>query len=184
MKSAVLRLESFASVTVAPMPAPTVEDVDAAYQAGYADGLAAGRQAALDDLTQQLAQIGGALRDNDIENSRIRNETLATVQPVLAAIVQTLGQSSIRERLLAALGQELEMLARHGDTAVLKIRCPPDLDQDVAQCIARAGFANIALEPCDMTGAEIVTQGGRIHFSPEKPAQDMIELLSEISMRE
>lgn len=185
MMSAALRLESFGQGALA-MTAPVLQaDVDHAFHQGHERGLAEGREASLEALAAELRHVGSALNHADNDMARLRRETLASIEPVLAAIVETLGQASMRERLMTAIHDELLTLTRHETQARLRIRCGPDLHDDVRDCITRSGVI-VALDGSDpaLTGAEISVEGGTIRIDPAKPVSDMLSLIAEISIEE
>lgn len=182
MTSAALRLESFGyAVTQRPRILSPV-DIDQAYHDGHECGLADGREASLDTLSRELAQICQSMHLMEAEAVKIRRDALASVGPILTAIVDLLGPASSRERLLAALGDELGRIVQSGSVPKLQIKCAPDLRADLQDCIDRAGIQGASLDDSDaaMSGAELFINGGSISFDPSRAMTEIKNLIAEL----
>lgn len=186
MKSAALRLESFAFEM---MQRPTVfspVDIDQAYHDGHERGLAEGREHSMDRLSGELAQICQSMHLTEAEATKIRRETLASVGPILTAIVELLGPVSSRERLLAALGDELGRIVQSGTLPKLQIKCAPDLRADLQDCLDRAGIQGATLDDSDpaMQGADLFINGGSISFDPARAVTEIKTFIAELQTEE
>jgi len=167
LTAAALRLESFAARPGLAVPPPD-RGIEHAYQEGYEQGLNDGREASLDGLRAELARLGHSLHAGEDEAARIRREALSELQPVLSGLVELLGTASSAPRLLAALEGELRQAASRNAGAVLCIRAPTDMLEDIRDCVAQAGLTNAVLEdggPARAT-AEIRSESGRAEFDP------------------
>lgn len=180
-----LRLESFGQGVIPAHLPPTAADVAQAYQDGLSQGLAQGRQADIDTLAVELRRTGVAMRDAMTETARLRQQTLASVEPVLCAIVEALGAASSQARLLDAIRHELAAMLQQDGPAKLEISCAPHLHDAVRACLDRA-MTDVALTDADLqtTTAEIRIRGGLIRLDPDLTIQRMKTLISELSIEE
>lgn len=184
MKSAALRLDSFG---VAPARGPvqiTAADVEQAYHDGHERGLNEGREASLDLLAAELARMGRTLALLDQDQQRIRQETLSSVAPALALIIDLLGPAGARERLLSALQRELGRLVASGDPGQLRIRCAADLRPDIQDCLLRAGLRAGFEDSTDASGIELGIEGGTIRFDPMRPVAELLSIIDELRTEE
>lgn len=182
MKSASLRLESFS----APRPAQQVTpaDLDEAYHNGHEHGLAEGREASLDALTAEMARLRQSMVMLESREHQIRRETLASVAPALALIIDLLGPAGARERLFDKLQAELDRLAR-GDGSRIGIRCPTDMRSDVQNCLRKAGLqATLQDGATDSPAIEILADGGSIRLDPARPAAELRAIIDELHTEE
>lgn len=183
--SAALRLERFGAVAPTPTPV-TAADVDNAWHEGHEKGLAQGRERSLDALATELRQIGAALHLSEDQAARIRQDTLASVVPILQTIVDVLGPTFARDRLLDALQAELAQIARSGAVAQVTIRCAPDLGADIRDCAARASDVPVTVDDSDphVAGAEIRLHGGSIALDPMRAVSGIKTLIGELNHEE
>lgn len=179
MKSAGLRLESFS----APRPAQQVTqlELDGVYHSGHERGLAEGREASLDGLTAEMARLRQSLTLLESREQQIRRETLASVAPALALIIDLLGPAGARERLLDKLRAELDRLAQGDGSSRIGIRCPTDMRSDVQTCLRKAGLHAVVQDgPSDNPGIEILANSGSIRLDPNRPAAELRAIIDEL----
>lgn len=179
MKSASLRLESFAAARTTPQP--TAAELDEAYHDGHERGLAEGRKASLDALTAEMARLRHGLSLLAEQEQAIRRDTLAAVTPALALIIDLLGRAGARERLLDALQAELARLVQTDGQGEVIIRCPIDMRHDIQPCLDRAGLqARLLDAQPGSPGIEITAQGGSIRLDPDRPATELRAIIDEL----
>lgn len=183
MKSASLRLESFAAPRVASQI--TSGDLDEAYHNGHERGLADGREASLDALTAEMGRLRQTLASLQNRDQEIRHETLVSVAPALALIIDLLGPAGARDRLLEALQTELARLTQGDARPRLAIRCPLDMRKDVEDCLSRAGLEATLQETAQTSpGIEIQANGGSIRLDPRRPAEELRAIIDELQSEE
>lgn len=183
MKTAGLRLESF----TAPRPPQPVTpaDLNEAYHSGHERGLAEGREASLDALTAEMARLRQSLTLLESREQQIRRETLASVAPALALIIDLLGPVGAREHLLGRLQAELDRLAQAESGTRIAVRCPADMRGDVEDCLRRAGLhAALRDSPADSPGIEILANHGSIRLDPSRPAAELRAIIDELHTEE
>lgn len=183
MKSAGLRLESF----TAPRPAQQVTqaDLDEAYHSGHERGLAEGREASLDGLIAEMARLRQSLTLLESREQQIRRETLASVAPALALIIDLLGPAGARERLLDKLQAELDRLAQGESRSRIGIRCPTDMRSDVQNCLRKAGLQAVVQDGTpDNPGIEVLANNGSIRLDPNRPAAELRAIIDELHIEE
>jgi len=185
LTAAALRLESFAVRPCPAAPPPDLE-VEHAYQEGYEQGLNDGRETSLDGLRAELASLGNGLRLSGDDAARIRREALDGLRPVLSGMIELLGRASSAQRLLTALEGELRQAASRDAGALLHIRAPTDMLEDIRDCVARAGLQNTALEDGgpSIASAEIRTGAGRTEFDPARTLAQIAAIIDDIFREE
>lgn len=168
MKPAVLRLDSFSSGPSAGARLAAAAERDEAFQLGYEKGLAEGREGSLDALTDALAGLGRDMQASQQAEAALRRELRAALAPVLDTIVDLLGPRSEKERLRHALGEELARIVEHVPDGTVILRCPQDLQPDLADCIDRARFPNARIEPLSagLDRVELAAGQGSIILDP------------------
>lgn len=182
MQAAVLRLESFDQGPVVPVaPGFTRADLDAAYERGRADGAAAARDGALADLTARLASFDASVQQMAAQRASVAADVIDALVPVLQAFADGALPDLAQARLQAGLRSELERLASGANPLVGVIRCGPDQQAFVQQCLDRLGSAGIAL---DATGPEATVElsldGGRVVFDQAALAGGFRALIGEL----
>lgn len=182
MKSAALRLESFAGPAILHRPAPTEADLEHAYQSGHERGLAEGREASLDRLSARIADFAQGLGASDAAAAATRRETIHALVPVLAALIDLLAPRSRRDWLLAAIGGEMLRLAEAGDGSTLVIHCPPDLQPDIQDCAARAGIDAARLRTLPLAGdtVELSVGPGSIALDPDRTLAEIRAIIDAL----
>ncbi|WJS83322.1 hypothetical protein [Paracoccus sp. TOH] len=186
MRPAALRLDSFAAGQARPARPRTAAEVEEAFHRGHEQGLAEGRERSLDALTQALAEIRQDMLVACQAEAALRREINAGLAPVLQAIVALLAPRSERERLRDALAGEIARLVEHAPDCRLVLRCPADLQPDLAECLDRAGLAEAQVENLS-AGArvvELLCGQGRIVFDPARVAADLTSIIDDIMTEE
>lgn len=181
MRTAALRLDSFSRAASRAGHAIAPAEIEDAFQRGHEKGLHEGRERSLDDLTRQLGALreeiaGAAQRDH-----ARRQEALASLAPVLSAIVDILAPRTAAGRLRDALAAELARLVEHPPAGRVLLRCPEDLRPDVEDCVAQSGLAAV-IEPSlsGGCGVELVASRGTIVFDPMRVADELKSIVNDI----
>lgn len=182
MTLAMFKLESF----TAPQAGQATEMVygqdaiDRAYAEGLASGLARKDDDELRNLGSGLERLGRALGDDAERRAALRNEAVAALAPILDAIVDSLAPADRSRQLEAALRDELSRLARMSSPLRARVACGQRLRELVEHCCAETGIEGVDLVDADSDRISLSLQGGRIDLSPEKIAQDIRALISEL----
>ncbi|WP_233253272.1 hypothetical protein [Paracoccus binzhouensis] len=164
----------------------TAADVEAAFHRGHEQGLTEGRERSLDALTRALEDMRQDMLATRQAEAALRREISAGLAPVLQAIVALLAPRSERERLRDALAAEIARLVEHAPDCRLILRCPADLQPDLADCLDRAGFAGARVEelPAGARMVELLCSQGRIAFDPARVATDLTAIIDDIMTEE
>lgn len=182
MKSAALKLESFAPPAPARPAAPTAEDVERASHEGYERGLREGREASLEALACELRQVSDNLSLRENERREVTEGVLVSLRPVLNGLVDLLAPLWARGALASALEQEIARCLRTQPRAALAIRCPPDLEEDVRDCVARISGHAIAVEHAGPgEPAALHLDEGRITLEPERILAGCRAIIDELT---
>lgn len=186
MNAIALRLESFGTRAADPEPSPTDTLAERAYQDGYERGLNHGREASLDALCAELARLGQHRDGRDAEAARIRRDTMADLRPVLTGLVALLGRASATDRLMVAVEAQLTKLAGTDPETSLQIRCPPDMAEDIRDCLARSGLRNASI--VDGAGDEPLVElrsgAGRTCLDPARMLDELGAVIADIFQEE
>ncbi|SMG33144.1 hypothetical protein [Paracoccus sp. J56] len=185
MNPIALRLESFTSPPPAAQAAITIAEEEA-FQNGYEKGFAEGRELSLDALTSALTTLHRDLLTAHKRESELRRDLQTALTPVLQAIVDLLAPRSEQERLCHALTAEIGQIIKHTPGQIITIRCPEDLQPDLADCLERAGILDARIEAAD-TGQSIVeltAAQGQIIFDPASAIAGLKSIINDIGARD
>lgn len=181
MSASILRLESFA---VKPLKSaekqPDPADVQAAYQDGYAAGVAATRDAELATLSADIQALRADLQLSDHAIAELRKNTVAELFPLLDAMLDALGPHCEAAQLRQALQAEL---AKVGDTAPLRrplIRYSSQHAAIVQSCIEQSELTGIRLEESDTPHTTILFETGLVQLDPAQLVQDLKAILDDL----
>ena len=111
-----------------------------------------------------------------------KNRVLVSLRPVLNGLVELLGPAWARSALVPAIEQEITRCLRTQPGAALSIRCPPDLEEDVRDCVARMGGHAIAVEraaPGEAVALHL--DEGRITVEPERILAGCRAIIDELT---
>lgn len=182
MRPAALRLDSFSSGAADAGQLAAAIEREEAFQCGYDKGLAEGREASLDALTQALAEFRRDMQIGQEKEAALRADLRKALAPVLHALVDLLGPRSQRERLRLALAEEVARIVEHAPDRMLVVRCPQDLHPDLADCLARAQFPQVRIEnlPPGREMVELVAGQGTILFDPAAAGAELKAIIDDI----
>lgn len=155
-------------------------DLDEAYANGLADGLSRKEDDEMRNLAAGLKRLEHALAEDGARRIELRNEAVATLLPLLEAIVDGMAPAHDGRRLETALRDELARLAHLATPLRARIACGAQLRGVVERCLSEGGIDGIELIETDGACISLSLQGGRIEISPEKIARDIRALLAEL----
>ncbi|WP_374327395.1 hypothetical protein [Paracoccus pantotrophus] len=182
MSPAALRLDSFSLGAAGAGGLAPAAEREEAFQCGYEKGLAEGREASLDALNQALADLRCDMRIGQEKEVALRAELRKALAPVLHALVDVLGPRSQRERLRLALADEVARIVEHAPDRALVVRCPQDLQPDLADCLGRGQFPQVRIEnlPPGREMVELVAGQGTILFDPAAACAELKAIIDDI----
>lgn len=182
MTLALFKLESFSAAQAGPAAQALYgqEAIDHAFAEGVASGLARREDDELRNLGAGLERLSRALGEDAERRTVLRNEAVAALAPILEAIVDSMAPADRSRQLESALQDELARLARLSSPLRARIACGPRLRGMIERCCAEAGIGEIDLTDTGSDRISLSLQGGRIELSPEKIAQDIRALISEL----
>ncbi|MBU2956819.1 hypothetical protein Q4511_14855 [Paracoccus sp. 1_MG-2023] len=179
MSVAVFRLESFGA-TAAPEPVFTRADLEAARAEGRQAALAEAQAAQHRDLTRALTELSAFIADDESRRRALRDEAVEALAPVLRQIVMVMAPLSASARMETALMAELNRISGEAPPLSAHITCSRDLRAMLDRCLAGTGLADITVTECDDGRLDLILQGGRIGFDPERVTRDLLEILEDI----
>lgn len=183
MHNSALRLESFDFPPVSFPPAPIFSqaDLDRAYLRGVSEGEMAARSAEADAVRNALAAFERSIATARDDRAAQRREAVATLSPMLEALIAGALPSLARARMQAAVITELQRLSENIQPLTGILRCDPELAPFLDACLQQGGFQDIQLDPSGAPGridAEIA--GGQLVFDKHAVARSLESLICEI----
>ncbi|VDS08060.1 hypothetical protein PARHAE_01241 [Paracoccus haematequi] len=183
MTLAVFKLESFGAAMAAQGAALTFsrEAVDQAFADGLAEGMARQADEQVRTLNAGLDRLARALADDEARRADLRREAVEALAPILTQILDCLAPVAESRRLEAALTEELLRLSRTAAPLRASVACGPALRAMVDRCLADCGLDGIEVTTTESDRISLSLHGGRIDLDPDRVAEDIRALLSEIN---
>lgn len=182
MSLAMFKLESFSTTLPGQATDPVYDRsaIDQAFADGVADGMSRKEDEQLRHLGAGLSRLAQALGDDAARREELRAEAVASLAPILEAILDGLAPAAESPRLEKALCDELTRLAQSARPLTARIACNQRLRGLVDRCLAEAGIEGIEIADCTGDRISLSLQGGRIEFAPDRVTEDIRALISEL----
>lgn len=180
MSGAVFKLESFNPAPAIPPARFCADDLSASYQEGYAKGMADRAEEDLERLIEALTRLSDSLNDDEHRRARLRDEAVASLSPILSAVVDTLSSQAELQRIEAALVAELGRLAAMAAPLSCHITYGEGWADTVARCLQRSHAKGVTTAQSDTPGITLSLEGGHIEFDPRQMAHGIRALITEI----
>jgi hypothetical protein len=120
---------------------PPRRAVEAAYRAGFLAGQAAATEAHLDEQHRLTSGLVEAIADSRVTNEAARCHVLASVSPMVEALVLALVPALANVGLAGDLAQLVERALAGAPEARPRIRCAPEVVDGAARCLEARGLA-------------------------------------------
>lgn len=186
MSLAMFKLESFTSALAhqGAMVTFTREAVDKAYADGLSEGLARKEDEDIRGLAAGLEQLRLCLRDDQTRRAELRQEAVISLTPILEQMLECLLPAQTSQRLESILKDELLRLSQLATPLRAVISCNARLRETVEKCLSEAGIDEVELIDTQSDKISLSLQGGRVELCPQKIAEDIRHMISELKLED
>ncbi|KGJ03336.1 hypothetical protein IT41_14315 [Paracoccus halophilus] len=164
----------------------TPADLDEAFQKGYAQGLPDGRRTSLDALSASMDVLRQEIAAVEAVAASSRRETVASLAPVLSAMVELLGTHSDKRRMGEALRAELLRLSESAPQKRLRIRCAAALRPEVELCLKKTNLTQVSVEEIsgDTASVDLIADKATITFDTARTTAELQSIIKDIVTEE
>ena len=186
MSLAMFKLESFTSALAnqGAVVTFTREAVDKAYAEGLTEGLSRKEDEDIRSLAAGLDQLRHCLRDDQARRAELRQEAVSSLTPILEQMLECLLPAQTSQRLEKVLKDELLRLSQLVTPLRAVISCNSRLRDTVERCLSEAGIEEVDLLDTPSDTISLSLQGGRVELSPQKIAEDIRNMISELKVED
>jgi hypothetical protein len=159
----------------APADEPPKRAVEAAYRAGFLAGQSAATEACLDEQHRLTSGLVEAIADSRVTNEAARCHVLASVSPMVEALVLAMVPALANVGLANDLARLVQRALAGAPSARPRIRCAPEAVDGVTRCLEARGLAASVEEVPDLLPgeAQVLWEQGYDHLNLDACAAEI-----------